>query len=248
MHITDPHLFGDPAGELRGAVTLQTFRSVLRHAAASAWKPDLIALTGDLIQDDSREAYEHFPALFPADGPPVLCLPGNHDIPALMSSVLGKPPFRYCATIDSGSWRIISINSVREGSAGGFVSDDELQRLEAELSDAPEHALVCLHHPPVAVTSAWLETVGLKNRDSFNAVIAGSDKPRAVLFGHVHQAIDEQHDGVQVIGTPSTCRQFMPGSESFAVDDRPPAYRQLELNDDGTIESTLVWVEQEITG
>ena len=90
--------------------------------------------------------------------------------------------------------------------------------------------------------------MGLKNRDSFNAVIAGSKKPRAVLFGHVHQAIDEQHDGVQVIGTPSTCRQFMPGSESFAVDDRPPAYRQLELNDDGTIESTLVWVEQEITG
>ena len=228
-------------------MTLQTLRSVLRHAAASDWEPDFIALTGDLIQDDSREAYEHFPALFPADGPPVLCVPGNHDIPALMSSVLGDPPFRYCASVDAGAWRIINISSVRDGSAGGVVSDSELERLESELTNAPDHVLVSLHHPPVAVTSAWLETVGLKNRDSFNAVIAGSNRPRAVLFGHVHQAIDERHNGVHVIGTPSTCRQFMPGSESFAVDDRPPAYRQLELNDDGTIESTLVWVEQEAT-
>lgn len=218
---------------------------MLRHAAASDWKPDAIALTGDLIQDNSREAYENFPALFPADGPPVLCVPGNHDIPALMRSVLDQPPFHYCTAVDFGAWRIINISSVREGSAGGFVSDDELQRLEAELADASDHALICLHHPPVAVTSAWLETVGLKNRDAFNAVLARSNKPRAVLFGHVHQAIDEQLNGVQNIGTPSTCRQFMPGSESFAVDNRPPAYRQLELNDDGTIESTLVWVEQE---
>ena len=217
---------------------------MLRHVEGSGWVPDLIALTGDLIQDDSRAAYEHFPDIFPSDGTPVLCVPGNHDLPDLMADVLKHPPFHYCGTYEAGAWRIINISSVREGSAGGEVSDAELARLEAELDATPTHALVLLHHPPVPVTSAWLESVGLRKRDRFNAVIAGSDKARAVLFGHVHQAVEVELDGVPVIGTPSTCRQFMPGSDTFAVGDRPPAYRQIHLNDDGTIESTLVWVAQ----
>ena len=95
------------------------------------------------------------------------------------------------------------------------------------------------------LSSKWLESVGLRNRDQLNAIIADSDKARAVLFGHVHQVVEEELGGVAIIGTPSTGRQFLPGSETFAVDDRPPAYRQIRLNDDGTIESTLVWVAEE---
>ncbi len=202
-------------------------------------------MTGDLIQDDSREAYEHFLTLFPADGSPVLCVPGNHDVPSLMAEALAQRPFHFCGSYDKGAWRIINISSVREGSAGGEVSDAELARLRTELDATPEHALICLHHPPVPVSSAWLETVGLRNRDRLNEVIAASDKARGVLFGHVHQAVEEQVNGIPIIGTPSTCRQFKPGSDTFAVDDRPPAYRRIHLNDDGTIESTLVWAEQE---
>lgn len=219
--------------------------SVLRHVRASAWTPDLIALTGDLVQDDSREAYGHFNELFPADGPPVLCVPGNHDVPGLMKDTLDHPPFHYCISFDVGEWRIINIDSVREGSAGGEIRESELDRLRNELDTTPKHALICLHHPPVAVSSRWLESVGLRNRDQFNALVTEGDKARGVLFGHVHQVVEDELEGVLIIGTPSTGRQFMPGSETFAVDDQPPAYRKIHLNDDGTIESTLVWVKQE---
>ena len=45
-----------------------------------------------------------------------------------------------------------------------------------------------------------------------------------------------------IIATPSACRQFAPGSATFAVDDNPPAYRRITLLDDGSFDTELIWV------
>jgi 3',5'-cyclic AMP phosphodiesterase CpdA len=37
--------------------------AVLEHYRASDWRADLVVVTGDLIQDDSPEAYQHFRTL-----------------------------------------------------------------------------------------------------------------------------------------------------------------------------------------
>jgi Icc protein len=47
------------------------------------------------------------------------------------------------------------------------------------------------------------------------------------------------------MGTPSTCAQFLPGSDRYAIDSRPPAYRLLDLRDDGRIHSEIRWVKSE---
>ena len=65
---------------------------------------------------------------------------------------------------------------------------------------------------------------------------------RAAIFGHVHQPYDAMHDGIRVIATPSTCRQFLPNSDEFGMDDRPPAYRRIELHNDGEFTSELIWL------
>ena len=44
------------------------------------------------------------------------------------------------------------------------------------------------------------------------------------------------------MSTPSTCAQFLPRSEFFALDDRPPGLRWLELHADGHIETEVAWV------
>ena len=44
------------------------------------------------------------------------------------------------------------------------------------------------------------------------------------------------------MSTPSTCAQFLPGSEFFALDERPPGMRWIELYDDGSIETEVSWV------
>jgi Icc protein len=98
------------------------------------------------------------------------------------------------------------------------------------------------HHHPVSMRSRWLDTVGLANGDAFFAVLRRHPNVRAVLFGHVHQALDVLIDGVRVLATPSTCSQFRPLSQDFAIDDAPPAYRTLTLHPDGRLDTEVIWV------
>lgn len=228
---------------MRGRVTHDTLERVLAHHRDSAWAADLVVVTGDVVQDDSREAYEHFCRLLSQLELPVYCLPGNHDVRPLMREVLAEHAFGYCETVDSGAWRIICIDSCETGAAAGRVSPRELRRLASLLHEpSPGHVLVALHHPPLPVGSAWLDEVGLLNGAEFLTAVVGAGRVRVALFGHVHQGFDAERNSLRILGTPSTCRQFRIGSDTFAVDDLPPAYRRLTLHPDGQVATGVVWV------
>ena len=47
---------------------------------------------------------------------------------------------------------------------------------------------------------------------------------------------------VRLLATPSTGAQFLPRSEHFAIDQRPPAYRRLTLHANGTVDTDVVWL------
>ncbi|WP_257739308.1 metallophosphoesterase [Woeseia oceani] len=242
--MTDPHLFADPAASLRGSVTHDTLAAVLNHVRTSGWSADMIAMTGDLIQDDSRDAYVRFREHFSSLGLPVHCVPGNHDVRDFMQEALTAEPFHYCGSFQHDQWLVAGIDSCKTKSAGGHVAPQEIDRLGTLVAESTaEHVLVCLHHPPLPVGSKWLDGVGLDNSDELLTALSAMGKVRGCLFGHVHQAFETDHNGLRIIGTPSTCRQFLPGSDDFALDDRPPAYRRVELQADGTIESELIWVD-----
>ena len=246
LHVTDPHLFADSDSNLRGIVTHHSLQNVLGHIQASGWDADMVAMTGDLIQDDSREAYERFCESMLPLGLPVYCVPGNHDIRNLMKSVLASPEFHYCESVVHGSWLIAGIDSCISGDPAGRIDDKEMERLEQilEQTDA-EHVLICLHHPPLPVGSKWLDQVGLRNGEEFLHLIARMGNVRAAIFGHVHQAFEGLHESIQIIGTPSTCRQFKVASDKFALDDNPPAYRRIILQPDGIVNSELIWLSEE---
>ena len=243
LHLTDPHLFADAGGDLRGTVTYLSLSAVLDHYRDGDWRADLAVVTGDLIQDDSAGAYDHFCQLLGTLQLPVYCVPGNHDVRQLMRDAIAEPPFHYCASLLSDNWLIVGLDSCVTGQAGGHLNVAELARLEAEIAaTAVPNVMVCLHHPPVQMGSRWLDTVGLDNGQEFLEKIAVSGKVRLAIFGHVHQPYDTDHGGVSIIATPSTCRQFAQGSDDFAVDDNPPAYRRISLHADGSYEHELVWL------
>ena len=243
LQLTDPHLFADVDGELRGTNTQASLARVLAHYKASDWRADRVIMTGDLIQDDTAEAYERFRDLLLPLDLRVHCVPGNHDIRDLMRAVCCRPPFSYCAYEEFRDWLIVGIDSCIRGHAGGEVSSDELDRLSDIVSRSPaKHVMVCLHHPPVPVGSKWLDSVGLRNGDEVLERLRSLNRVRLATFGHIHQEYDAEHDGMRIIGTPSTCRQFEPGSEKFAVDDNPPAYRRITLDADGSVDTEVVWV------
>ena len=69
------------------------------------------------------------------------------------------------------------------------------------------------------------------------AVLDRFPQVRAVLWGHVHQEIDRQRNGVRLLASPSTCIQFAARSEDFQVSEEQPGYRWLRLHADGQVES-----------
>jgi Icc protein len=246
LHLTDPHLFADPLGELRGSITAHSLQQVLDHYLSGDWRAERVLITGDLIQDDSAEAYDRFHQILSPLNLRMHCVPGNHDVRELMQVVCRRPPFSYCATERVRDWLLVGLDSCVSGQAGGEVAKSELARFDdiVEASSA-KHVMVFLHHPPVPVGSAWLDTVGIKNGTAALKRLKATKRVRLLVFGHVHQPYDAEHHGIRIIGTPSTCRQFKPGSDDFALDDRSPAYRRITLHPDGSIDNELIWVDNE---
>lgn len=243
LQLTDTHLYGDPARGLRGVPTLPALRETLAAAASEVHDSDAILVTGDLVQDDPG-GYTHFRDLFGPLGRPVLCVPGNHDLVPQMNTALSSPPFHLGGVHDFGAWRVVMLDSSVPGEVAGRVDSAALGALDRALAAAPgRHALVALHHHPVPMRSAWIDELGLLNADEFFAVIDRHPQVRAVVFGHVHQAFDSSRGSVRLLGTPSTCSQFRPRVDHFAVDEAPPAWRSLRLYANGSFDTEVGWVQ-----
>ena len=236
LQLTDSHLRAAADGEVKGWRTLDSLAATMEAALAGEAAPDAILATGDLSQDGSAESYRHLRRLLEQPGVPVYCLPGNHDHPPTMAAELSDPPFIYCGDHALGRWRLVMLSTWDGDRGGGRLPDEELRRLETVLENSREpHVLVVLHHHPVPVDS-WLDKVGLDNAADFLRVTDGCARVRGVLWGHIHQRYERQRRGVHMLGTPSTCFQFLPHAPRSDIDPvAGPGWRWLELQPDGRI-------------
>lgn len=236
LQLTDSHLRAAPDGALKGWRTRESLQIALQAALDGEPAPDAILATGDLSQDGSPASYGHVRDLLGGLGVPVFCIPGNHDHPETMAAELSQPPFYYCGDHGMGEWRLVMLSTWDGDRGGGRMPEQELLRFAATLERCTEpNVLVVLHHHPVPVES-WLDKVALDNADEFLALTDRCPRVRGVLWGHVHQAHDSVRRGVRMLGTPSTCFQFVPRVFQSDVDpDAGPGWRWLELEPGGEI-------------
>ena len=243
IQLTDTHLFADPAAHLYGIEPEATLTRVLDDVRRQRPAPAVIIASGDLAHDESAAAYGRLARHLEALGVPVHYLPGNHDDPALMAERWGRD-YRALQTVDLARWSLLLLSSHRPGEVGGEVGEAQLQALAAALAERPERpCLVAVHHHPRPVGSPWMDAIGLADAEALLAVLADAPQVRLVICGHVHQALEDTTGPVTVLGTPATCFQFRPHSEEAAVDERPPAYRVLDLHDDGRWSTAIHWLD-----
>ncbi len=240
IQITDSHLRKEPEGVLLGMNTRDSLDAVLELIRNRQETPDLVLATGDLAQDGSAEAYRCFAQKMSMFSCPVVWFSGNHDDPEVMAKTV-EDRDAFTKVKKMGSWKFIFLDSSVREKVHGELSEEDLDLLARELArDQDLHVAVCFHHHPVTVNSKWIDTIGLKNRESLFAILDRYSHVRLILWGHIHQEFDQVRNNVRLLATPSTCVQFKPLSREFAVDDQAPGYRWLRLDSEGGVETAVV--------
>jgi len=250
IQITDTHLYGKPSGTLLKMNTNETLNHVIELVKQNEKEIDLVLATGDITQDASDKAYQNFLDIVATLNTPFRWIPGNHDNAAVMGRIAEGTEAGE-KTVQLNNWFVILLDSSVLGQVHGKLDKTELRFLKSvlravEKDDSVDHCLVTMHHNPVPGTSAWMRDIGLENGQEFFDTIKMSSKVRFVLYGHIHQELDFEHEGVRCFCTPSTCIQFKPKVTSFSLDRVNPGYRSLQLYTDGSIDSEVRRVSGEI--
>lgn len=241
IQLTDTHIASDPEERYDGVDTAATLQAVVRAVIGLDAPPDLVLLTGDLVDDPVRAAYERVFGLLDTIHAPIFCLPGNHDDPEILRSCMNRGRFSTPRVVNAAQWTVLLLDTWLPGTHGGRLSDTELDFLGDGLKAAwQRHVLVCLHHPPVSIDSPWMDAMGLENPQAFFFVLDNFENVRAVLWGHIHQEFDRERRGVRLLGSPSTCVQFVPGAREYIKDVGGPGYRELRLFSDGRVQTSVV--------
>jgi Icc protein len=245
VQLSDSHLFADREGKLLGLNTQYSLELVLDRVREEQPDMDVILATGDLSQDASYDSYMRLRDMLAPFNTPVYWMEGNHDKAAPLLEAMADQRDRVSpCVLDIGNWTIILLDSTIPGEVPGELYDDDLDFLERSLSEAKgEHIMVSLHHHPLPMGCKWLDTQVVASADRFFEVIDRHDRIRAIIWGHVHQEFEGDRNGVKLYSVPSTCVQFKPKSEDFAVDDANPGYRWFDLYADGSIETKVSRVE-----
>lgn len=187
LHVSDLHI-----GRREAPEPVSALRDLAGELA-----PELIVATGDLAHRGRPHELERAAELLRSLGPPVLAVPGNHDIPF---SVPGRFTRTYAAWDDvfattepiHRSERVVCVglSSVRPWrQQGGALSADALTRAGVELGTASPAALrvVALHHQLAAPPWRAGRKRPLRHRDAALRALADA-RAELVVGGHVHQA------------------------------------------------------------
>jgi len=171
-------------------------------------EPQLVIASGDLAHRGRRKQLERAAELLRSLGPPVLAVPGNHDLPYTPARFVHPwAEFERIwettePTASSPGLYAVGLNSARAfRQQGGALSRAQLDRAAERLAAAETGALrvAVLHHHLLGAPwrAARKRPVSRRNRVLRALVEAGAD---LILAGHIHQAaVSERHD-FEVVG------------------------------------------------
>ena len=237
--VSDCHISASHQARYRGLIADRSLYGLL--PLIRDWQADAILLTGDVAEDASKAAYGRVSSMLCSAGAPVHALPGNHDDPAVMQQSFSSGPWAGPRFVPLKNWQLVLLDSTSTGEIGGTISEGDLEMLETGLARSEaEHVILAMHHQPVPVGSPWIDKYALAEPGRFLDLVDRDGRVRCITWGHVHQDIDMQRDGIRMLGAPSSVANSLPGREKFTLDTTGPTCRWLRLMPDGGIETGML--------
>jgi 3',5'-cyclic-AMP phosphodiesterase len=185
-------------------------------------RPDLIVLTGDLVDFGSPEEYAFLGKLLAPLQVPLVAIPGNHDEREAMRAAFAAGGYLPSTgflqfAIDDYPLRIVGLDTLVPGRGGGRLCPERLAWLDETLKQR-QHVptLLLMHHPPFLTGIRHMDDVGLAGKEELAAILARHAQVQVLLCGHLHRPIYGQVGGRPALTCPSPAHQV-------ALDLRPEA-------------------------
>jgi 3',5'-cyclic AMP phosphodiesterase CpdA len=215
-------------------------------------RPDLLLLTGDLVESGSPEEYLELRQLLAPLPMPWFVLPGNHDDRSVLRDLFRDHaylhqwlPFAQYA-LEQWPLRIVALDTVVPGAPGGRLCEERLEWLDRTLAREPRKpTLIAMHHPPFKTWIEEMDGMGLEHPDRFAAVLARHPQVERIVCGHLHRTIEARFAGIPASTCPSTSHQIAldlePGSRARMALE-PPGFRLHVWSESSGVVSHLVCV------
>ncbi|WP_341895930.1 phosphodiesterase [Ferrovibrio terrae] len=214
--ITDTHIKLPGKLAYQKVDTATMLARCVREIQALKQQPDLILLTGDLVDLGRPEEYDHLKSILSPLQQRIIAIPGNHDERDAMRDAFAhggylpaeRGSFLQFAIDDDYPLRIIGLDTLIPGQGGGELCGDRLRWLDATLAQRPETpTLVMMHHPPFTTGIGHMDKIGLKGAAGFEDIVAGHPQIRLILCGHLHRTIRADIGGRTALTCPSPAHQ-----------------------------------------
>lgn len=237
VQISDTHIVE------RGTL-LYGMADTARHLAESVSEinamrpqPDMVLITGDLVEHPGPTTYSHFTDLIAPLRAPVYLMPGNHDCPRIMHSFFrdtplfpAEPPhFQY--VIEHNPFRILMLNSHYDNSELPFFGERRLAWLDRTLGESDTPTLIAIHHPPMKTGIGFIDMVGPQWYEGIAEVLKGHPQVLKIICGHGHIDLQGRLGNVPVQMVGSIAHQLIAGrgddvAPSFDNAPVPPVLHQ----------------------
>lgn len=176
-------------------------------------QPDLLVITGDLVDLGSAEEYACLRAILAPLSQPLLVVPGNHDEREALRNAFADGGYLPASgflhyAVDDYPLRIVGLDTLIPGQGGGELCAERLDWLARTLAERPAApTLILMHHPPFVTGIGHMDRIGLQGRQAFAALLARHPQVQRVLCGHLHRTIHAVVGGRSVLTSPSTAHQ-----------------------------------------
>ncbi|AIB36948.1 MULTISPECIES: phosphodiesterase [Pseudomonas] len=211
--------------------TLGALRRAVDHLNASDPRPDIVVISGDLVDFGRADEYAVLHPELARLHMPYYLVPGNHDSrgPLLEAfrdhaylPLSAKGPLDW--VVDEHPLRLIGLDSTLPGSHGGQLHDSQLQWLDAQLSLRPEApTLLILHHPPFISGIGHMDREPFINAAALEQVVARHPQVERLLCGHLHRPMQRRFGGSLSCVCPGTSHQIV-----LDLQEAAPAHFNLE--------------------
>jgi Icc protein len=226
--LSDPHIVAPGKlfrGPIQGAAPdaerilreFDTARYLARAVAAlneMVPRPDVVVVTGDLVDRGEPSEYEHLLALLAPLSMPVFVIPGNHDAREPLREAFRSdgylPTTGYLHyTVEGYALRLIALDTLVTGKHYGALSAEQLDWLDGSLAAARDRpTLIVMHHPPFATGITYMDNFSLENPAALAQIVGRHPQVERILCGHLHRAIDRRFAGTVAGTAPSTAHQI----------------------------------------